>query len=852
MPTDPAEAILEARFNADLADELLRRGMATEDQVRELGLPRHRELDEAEAEGRLEEAAGMSLMRMGMVEHAGALGRFLDRLHPRDRRGKFREKPGSGEKSGVPGAGVIKKVMEAPKPMGRRDRFPVFRTPGVRSDEVAAQANDGLPVGGRPVGMSRRQAKVERSRSPETGRRARGQVESPEDTEKRRAKDEAKRKKSMAVRVQRRTQRGARAQERMVKRAGQDAYDERYKELRGDGKSDKQAAKFAEFARAAAEKKAKDQDEGRNPLGRVSQQSLLEYVHDTLTVPSTTEAHSDLKDDGSRVWHEDRKQLHDAIIDVLLRKRNEDNTLSTDNGYYPSQATPEVLFMGGGYGAGKSSMRAKLLARGEAPDDAIVIDPDQIKAMLPEFVYTAGQDPEANLRVYEEAWHVSLELQRRAQARKMNVIVDGISNTGPQAVLERVEGFRERGYQKATVAYVDLPTEQALARVSSRALRAKQAGDVANMRHIPEPLMRAVHRDVAATIPALMSDPRTAKMGMEVKVLGNSGDGDPVEVASFSGGKLTVGNRDEWQRVLDKGHENIESIGEMEPVISAVIREKLADARAAGMNEPVRPNGRVSSEVFASLLGPDGLPIGPDGQPVIKDDGTPDWQFVGTHSLHGDGKGDFTEERVTSVHDPIIDRLLRDKSGNPIEPSLDEATGRPIMLFMGGATASGKSTALALPENSEVVPENPVFIDVDAIKELLPEYQQMMGRVDKEGTPVAPDKFAAVGTHQESRLIGRRLKKIAMQRGLNIVLDGTGNSRPGDFARAMSDAASDGYLVDAFYVNADTEVALVRAVERAEETGRLVPSRSIATSIAVCRRRSSLVTRVAERQWRTC
>ncbi len=789
----PDGIVLEARFQADLADELLRRGLMTEVQVEEAGLPRHRDLDVAEDRGRLVQEAAYSMARM-VRSGEGNLGVFMENLHPRNRRGRFRETP----EASTPESSGLKRVMggNGGSPVSRPAGMPVFKTPPVKTTALVTQTAKGVPDGARPAGMSKRQAEAERTS----------------------ARKERDRKRAVAQRVTLKTTRGARTQEAMIERAGREAFEEAFNAARKDGKTEAMATKLAGFARSAAMKDAEARDPGRNPLGRVSHAALLDYARSAMTVPSTADMHSDIKG-GKRVWHKDREQLHDAIIDVLLRQRNEDRTLSATNGYYPSQVKPEVLFMSGGYGAGKSSIRSKLEARGETPNDSVVVDADQVKAMLPEFAYTAGTDPEANLRVYEEAWDVAQELQRRAQERSMNIVVDGMAAGGVEDVFARVDGFRERGYGTARIAFVDVPTDQALPRAAGRALRAKQTGDVANMRHVPEPIMRATHRDAAALIPAVMSDRRATELGIGIQVYDNSGDADPVQVASFAQGQLKVQNRKLWERVLRKGDERIESLEEPRPSIDEATRAILAEAQALGLNESPRPTGPVSSQLFAPLLGPNGLPL------ATKEDGSPDWTAVGTHALYGDGKGDFTEERVSTVHDPIIDRLLRSASGEPLAPAPDEATGRPVALFMAGGTASGKSTATRLPENADFTPEQAVFIDSDAIKELLPEYQEMMGANGPDGQPTTPDRFAAVSVHQESKFIARRLQAIAEKRRLNLVLDGTGNSAVGWFPSAMMHLASAGYLVDAFYVNADTDVALSRAVGRVKETGRWVPEK---------------------------
>jgi hypothetical protein len=520
------EALSYVRDNADYREHLLARGMATPERLDHIGLVSHAYLDEAALDGRLEEAAAGALAKLNNVGLGGGmLGKWLERLHPRDRGGKFAEKPGGpalrklvgrdakaaespvrGREPG--GRGSVKGAVKAPSAK-KAER--VFKTQDVKPEELTTQQNEGLVPGQRPAGMSARQARQERARTPEAGKRLRGQPQTEEETKAATEKDRAKRQEGLDKRV-----------DKTVKQASESP---------------------THF----------------NEADKISQRALLDYVGNALSTPSTADAHSEMRD-GVRVYHADRKQLHDAIIDVLLRQRNEDGSLSASNEYAPSQDTPSVLFMGGGYAAGKSSARKILAGRGEVPNDAVVIDPDQVKAMLPEFAHTAAHDPEANLRVYQEAWDVAQELQRRAQEKKMNVVVDGITNTSTDEVFDRVQGFKNAGYDSTRIAYVDVPTDVALQRAGDRAKKAAERGDGPNMRHIPEPIMRAVHRDVATTIPHVMSDQRIHDLGVHVEVY--DGQEGALPIASMSPGEAgpTIHHDPGWTRLREKAGEQIAGV----------------------------------------------------------------------------------------------------------------------------------------------------------------------------------------------------------------------------------------------------------------------------------------------------
>lgn len=127
-----------------------------------------------------------------------------------------------------------------------------------------------------------------------------------------------------------------------------------------------------------------------------------------------------------------------------------------------------------------------------------------------------------------------------------------------------------------------------------------------------------------------------------------------------------------------------------------------------------------------------------------------------------------------------------------------------------GATASGKSTAVAKPLAKKY---GSIIIDPDIAKEQIPEYDNGRG---------------AGAVHQESKVVRDFIISQAMERGDNIVLPVVG----GDKAKVTSllDAFTEaGYNVNVSYVDLPLDKSLERSVDRFYETGRLVDPRYIQT-----------------------
>lgn len=516
-----AKTRLKARESADLRESMIARGMATPEQLDRLGMIPHEALDQLEEDGIIDEtlealAAGELLE--AAVGRLGKTIKFDPNLHPRDRRGKFVDvlnKLGEGEKVEFPdGTRVTRK--KAGFAVEGNDQ------PGVNVKHAKSAATDALNRSAR--------SKHPDSLGGDQSFTGGAQFEAAE-LYKNRSKETQKRI------------------------------------------SDKVAA-------AASSGKLSDAETHFNMAGKVSQRGLARYVQEALTQPSTIDRYARRNDDGSYTFDESRRELHERIIGAYLKRRKWDPEAKGGKGDYvldfdpnaedlPSQDQPQVLFSGGGYASGKSSTLKILAARGDVPPDSFVLDPDEIKALLPEYRDALAQnDPEANLIAWEEAWQIAKGIQARAQQRKVNIIVDGISDTSPEEMLARWESFKARGYSGRAV-YTDIPTEEAMRRAAHRAQNAKSDSD---KRLVPHVIMRAVHRDVAATVPVLGHDLIGGEHGLDMEVYDNNQGKDdqgefrpPKLFYSVVGGKEQVVDEGLWRAFRSKAFESIPEVPEGGP-----------------------------------------------------------------------------------------------------------------------------------------------------------------------------------------------------------------------------------------------------------------------------------------------
>jgi hypothetical protein len=169
---------------------------------------------------------------------------------------------------------------------------------------------------------------------------------------------------------------------------------------------------------------------------------------------------------------------------------------------------------------------------------------------------------------------------------------------------------------------------------------------------------------------------------------------------------------------------------------------------------------------------------------------------------------------------------------------LGEATpvDNPIVVFLGGGSGSGKDSLLR--SGALKVPANHVESNPDISKASIPEYEKGLARGD-EGI--------AHAVHEESSMMSREVQRRTMESGINLVVNGTGDSpklrvdeatgeRTVDISKlagkvqAVRDRGAQ--VVNGEYVTISTQEAVDRANARAKNRespsfGRVVPEKFI-------------------------
>lgn len=157
----------------------------------------------------------------------------------------------------------------------------------------------------------------------------------------------------------------------------------------------------------------------------------------------------------------DRADYRDCLVRHVLRHGERD-------------ATPSVVFVGGGYGSGKTTILDFLVKHDKLPiQRGQVMGVDYFKAYLPEYCFLQRiGEGRASSVVQEEARLMSDDLFGRLVRERLSFGWDSsMSNPGP--TLEKLRSVREAGYKVVFLA-VFTPLEVAIRQAMERAKKSRR------------------------------------------------------------------------------------------------------------------------------------------------------------------------------------------------------------------------------------------------------------------------------------------------------------------------------------------------------------------------------------------
>jgi predicted ABC-type ATPase len=198
-----------------------------------------------------------------------------------------------------------------------------------------------------------------------------------------------------------------------------------------------------------------------------------------------------------------------------------------------------AVFLAGGPASGKGG----LLKNGhvEVPKDAVHIDPDTVKARLPEYqALKAAGDPNAASMAHEESSHVAKLAMNLALLGQHHIVVDSVGDSGPGKFAGKLKAAARAGH-RVEVHYATTSVEEALQRAEARGRRTG--------RYVPEGFVRAAHRDVSARF----ADDVRGLRGVAVKVHDTSKPKTRLIASKSAMGVLRVHDATRYAQFMAKG-----------------------------------------------------------------------------------------------------------------------------------------------------------------------------------------------------------------------------------------------------------------------------------------------------------
>ena len=171
-----------------------------------------------------------------------------------------------------------------------------------------------------------------------------------------------------------------------------------------------------------------------------------------------------------------------------------------------------------------------------------------------------------------------------------------------------------------------------------------------------------------------------------------------------------------------------------------------------------------------------------------------------TKESYSNKSGFYVQEREV-LHEVILCDIFA--NFDKAKPKNNE---KPTFIMLGGRGGSGKTKFGKDGETKVYDKQNYIVLNSDEIKKRLPEYKG----------------FNSFEVHEESWDILNKAIKLSMEKGLNVVLDGTMSDRHSN-EKILKDFSNAGYNIEMYFMYLKREKAAERALMRFDYNNRYVP-----------------------------
>jgi predicted ABC-type ATPase len=242
------------------------------------------------------------------------------------------------------------------------------------------------------------------------------------------------------------------------------------------------------------------------------------------------------------------KLLSKSNIDTLKLYSDKDGNFNEQRVAFQKQIVDKEIskgstnlgttyFLGGAPATGKSSLEKS--GQIKYPDGILRVDPDGIKAALPEYnKMLETKNFKAASKVHEESSKLSKDIIKNAVSKKYDAVVDAVGDGSYQSVVDKVQMQRDAG-KNVIAHYVTTDVKTSLDRAKQRAI---DSG-----RYVPPKYIKEMHKEISTIFPKLAKN----NIFNELHLYDNNGT-SPKLIYSKSNGKETIHDPSSYKKFLDK------------------------------------------------------------------------------------------------------------------------------------------------------------------------------------------------------------------------------------------------------------------------------------------------------------
>ena len=179
------------------------------------------------------------------------------------------------------------------------------------------------------------------------------------------------------------------------------------------------------------------------------------------------------------------------------------------------------------------------------PKQTIVIDPDKVKGMIPEYkMMLESNDPNLIARaanfVHEESSYLEKEIRKQALTNNWATVLDGVNNNSAEKIHANAETVRKLSGKPVRADYVTLDTELSLKLAE---IRAKKTG-----REVPKEVLLKANKSISKEFPAILEN----KSFDELYLWDTNENGNPRLILTQINGVTKMYNKELWDRFQKK------------------------------------------------------------------------------------------------------------------------------------------------------------------------------------------------------------------------------------------------------------------------------------------------------------